>query len=286
MRKQSINPLSSNMKLFPEVTDPIRQMCATTNQEVQKLRTKANELARTAQVWCDFVQYMEKDWPMHLLMLVSKETALLKRMRAENHPAVAPMEEAYRLAKDSADNIIRRFPMFLERACLDRKIPLDTDSRHPNYSFERGFFQLKINEKTYTAQISDHEGRLAQLPADIQAIIELIQKEHERVFGRSYNGLKFLKSLRSQYKAVIKKTKQPDGSSVPIRHITRRLGKRLKGFRTDEFLVDLSRLVQEGPFEIDGRRLDLQQTKDTSQGMLLHGAAGRGYIGFILFKEV
>ena len=285
MRKQSINPLNSNMKLFPEVTDPIRQMCSTTKQEVQGLRAKAAELARVAQVWCDFVRYMEKDWPMHLLALVNKETPLLKQMRAENHPAVASIEEAYRLARDNADHILRRFPMFLERACRDRKVPIDSDSRHPNYRFERGFFQLVIDEKTCTARISDNEGRLAQLPADIQAIIEVIQKEHERVFGRSYNGSKFLKSLRSQYKAIIKETKQPDGSSVPIRQITRRLVKKIKGFRTDEFLVDLSRLAQEGPFEIDGRRVDLQQTKDTNQGMLLLGAAGRGYIGFILFKE-
>jgi hypothetical protein len=58
-----------------------------------------------------------------------------------------------------------------------------------------------------------------------------------------------------------------------------------KGLRSDEFLVDLSQLAQDGPFEIGGRKLDLQQTKDTNQGMLLHGAAGRGYVGYIVFKE-
>ncbi len=86
--------------------------------------------------------------------------------------------------------------------------------------------------------------------------------------------------------AVIKNEKISDGSSVPIRHITRRLGKNEKGFRTDEFLIDLSRLVEQGATEVDGRQFELQQTKNTEQGMLLHGAAGRGYIGFILFKKV
>ena len=83
---------------------------------------------------------------------------------------------------------------------------------------------------------------------------------------------------------IIKKINRDDGSSVPIRKITRRL-KNVKGFRTDEFLVDLSWLASEGPFEIEGRRLDLQQTKDTEQGMLLHNAEERGYVGFIVFKE-
>src|SRR5262249_14103360 len=136
-----------------------------------------------------------------------------------------------------------------------------------------------------TARLSNHEGRLAEIPADIAAVVEAIQQEQKRVFGRAFNGAKFLKLLRAQYKAVVTKEKQTDGASVPIRQITRRLGKNAKGFRTDEFLVDLSRLAEQGPFEIDGRRLDLQQTKDTSQGMLLHGAAARGYVGFVVFKE-
>jgi hypothetical protein len=40
--------------------------------------------------------------------------------------------------------------------------------------------------------------------------------------------------------------KQRDGASIPIRMITRRLGKNVRGFRTDEFLVDLSRLADQG----------------------------------------
>jgi hypothetical protein len=91
--------------------------------------------------------------------------------------------------------------------------------------------------------------------------------------------------LRYYYKAIIDKEGKPDGSSVEIRHITSRMGKNIRGFRTDEFNVDLSNLAKKGPFEIDGRKLDLQQTKNTSSGMLLYGAAERGYIGFILFKE-
>lgn len=86
--------------------------------------------------------------------------------------------------------------------------------------------------------------------------------------------------------AIIKKENWSDGYSIPIRRITHRLGKNEKGFRTDVFIIQLSRLIEKGPTEIDGRRLDLQQTKDTNQGIHLHGIAGRGYIGYITFKEV
>jgi len=272
---------------FPsEIFDQIRQLHGSAKVEAQQLRSEAEEAARTERVWAEFEQFLGKGWPIHIIVLLEKEAPRLKKMRAESHPSIPEIENAFRLAKEEADRISRRFPSFLEEAFRESGPSIDATSRHPKYSLNGGFFRLEIDEKKRSARLSDHEGRLAELPADVSAIVETVRKEHKRVFGRSYNGPKFLKSLRTQYKAVIKKEKQSDGSSVPIRHITRRLGKNVKGFRTDEFLVDLSRLAQEGPFEIDGRRLDLQQTKDTNQGMLLYGAAGRGYIGFIVFKEV
>lgn len=272
---------------FPqEIIDQARELDGAAKAEVLRLKTEANTAAKAEKVWAACYAFLTKGWALHFLSLIEKEAARLKKMGAENHPSIPSIEEAYRLAKEEADRITRRFPGLLEEACHNAEFSLDPDSRHPKYNLEQGFFRIEIDDTKRTARLSDHEGRLAELPADIQAIMETIQHEHKRIFGRSFSGFKFLRTLRSQYKAIIKKDKQTDGSSVPIRHITRRLGKNKKGFRTDEFLVDLSRLVEKGLFEIDGRRLDLQQTKDTNQGMLLHGAAARGYIGFVVFKEV
>lgn len=272
---------------FPvEIIDQVRELHISAKAETKRLKAEADEAARTEKVWAEFDQYINKGWSLHILDLLEKEAPRLKKMRADNHPAISFIEESYRIAKEDSDRILRRFPSLLEQACRTAGLVLDTNSPHPRYGLEDGFFRLEIDEKKRMARLSDHEGRLAEHPADVQAVVDTIQREHKRVIGRAFNGPKFLKSLRTQYKAVLKMTKQTDGSSVPIRHITRRLGKNLKGFRTDEFLVDLSRLAEKGPFEIDGRRLDLQQTKNTSQGMLLHGAAARGYIGFIVFKEV
>lgn len=264
----------------------VRELHNSVKAKAQRLKVEAEDAAQEETFWANSERYLGKAWVLHFLSLAEKEAPRLKKMRIENHPTIPTIDEACRLAKEESDRILRRFPAIFEEACQTVGLALDSDSRHPNYNLESGFFRLHIDKMKYSARLSDYEGRLAEIPADVLAIVELIQREHKRIFGRSFKGAQFLKTLRAQYKAIIKKEKQIDGTSVPIRKITRRLGKNARGFRTDEFLVDLSRLAEKGPFEIDGRRLDLQQTKDTNQGMLLHGAAARGYIGFIVFKEV
>lgn len=272
---------------FPsEIIDQVHQLYDSAQTEAQRLRVAAEEAAQTERVWTEFEQFLRKGWVFHIVGLLDKETLRLKKMRAENHPTIPFIEESYRLAREESERILRRYPSLLEEACRAVGLTLDANSPHPKYSLERGFFRLEIDEKKRIARLSNYEGRLAEHPPDVQAVVETIQKEHQRIFNRPFNGQQLLKRLRTHYKAVLSKENQADGGSVPIRHITRRLGKNVKGFRTDEFLVDLSRLAEKGPFEIDGRRLDLQQTKDINQGMLLYGAASRGYIGFIVFKEV
>ncbi len=271
---------------FPtEVVDLARELHSRAKEQASALRAQTEEAVLSEKLWRELERFACLGWSMHLLVLFDKETLLLKKMRTQGNPSISLLEDAYRLAKEDAVRVIRDYPGMFEEACRSKSLPLDSTSRHPRYSLEDGFFQLEIDEKRYLAKLSNHEGRLAEISADIGAVIELIQREHQRIFGRKFDGKKFLKQIRSQYLALVKKAKQTDGASIPIRHITRRLGKNMKSFRTDEFLVDLSRLVTDGHIEIDGRRLDLQQTKDTREGMLLHGAAGRGYIGFVVFRE-
>lgn len=271
---------------FPvEMIDKVRTLHAQAKEDAQRLKAEAEAAAQSERLWSELHGFLDKGWTLHLLALLEKEAPRLKKMRAEEHPAIPVIEDAYRRAAEERDRIFRRFPSLLEEAFSNSDLSIDRTSRHPKYTLESGFFSLDIDEKKQTARLSDHEGRLAEIPADVQAIVETVRRERQRLFDRKYNAKKFLQTVRSQYKAIIKKEKKTDGASVPIRQITRRLGKSVKGFRTDEFLLDLSRLAQDGPFEIEGRCLDLQQTKDTNQGMLLHGAAGRGYVGFIVFKE-
>jgi hypothetical protein len=267
--------------------DAIRGLSATAKQEAKILKAKADEAARLQRVWEGFGEYVDKKWFLHVLAVIDTESETLRTMRAAAHPAIPALEEIYRCSKEQAESLRRRFVNNLDEACRVNQLPLDRDSsRHPRYTFENGFLQLEIDDYKGLARLSDNEGKIDEIPADIGAIVELVQREHKRLFARKFDGAKFLQKLRRQYCALLEKQGEPDGTSLPIRRITARLGKNEDKFRTDEFLVDLSRLVEQGPAEIEGHRFDLQQTKDTSQGILLHGAAGRGYVGFITFRKV
>lgn len=272
---------------FPELLLNIREQTACAAQKAKALKAEADEAEHIDKLCEDATSFFERCWWLHLLDLIDKQDPLLKKMRADNHPAIPSLDEIYQKAKEQAGQIQTfLFPRYLEDACRAANLPLDRDSAHPRYKFEKGFFQLDIDDHKKTARLSDYESpKLCEFPADIRAIVEAVQREHKRVFGRPFDGKKFLKKLRSQYSAVVKSDKLSDGSSIPIRHITRRLGKNEKGFRTDEFLIDLSHLVEQGITEIEGRQLELQQTKDTSQGMYLHIETKR-YFGAILFKKV
>jgi hypothetical protein len=273
---------------FPEsLLNIAEEQTAKADQKAKGLQAQADEAASIQKLCQNVTSYLRRGWTLHLLDAIDKQDSLIKKMKADNHPTISFLEEIYQIAKDQVAQIKPyRFPAELEGGCRAANLPLDRDSAHPNYKFENGFFQIRIDDHKKTARLSDYElPKLCEVPADVGAIIEAVQREQKRVFGRKFDAKVFLKKLRKQYLEVIKKQKLTDGSSIPIRDITRRLGKNEKGFRTDEFLIDLSRLVEQNFTEIEGRKFEFTQTKDTTQGLLLH-IENKRYIGSILFKKV
>jgi hypothetical protein len=105
------------------------------------------------------------------------------------------------------------------------------------------------------------------------------------LFRLKFSGGRFLQELRAAYLAVLKGKKSHDGDPVPIREIYQSIARKNKTSKKDEFLVDLSTLVMKGPAETKGVRFELQQTKDTAEGVLLLGAAGRGMVNLLLFRK-
>ncbi|NPV48668.1 MAG: hypothetical protein HPY69_17140 [Armatimonadetes bacterium] len=272
---------------FPEGThEAIARVAAELERKAAALQAQADKAREVYCVWDRICTLLSQGWAMHLLNTLHTERLAVEQVVSDSPDLANLVHELQTLAEEKANAVMRDYPSLLEHACSAASLPLDRTSRHPKYTFEQGFFELAVDEGRRLAVVSNYEARLAKLPADVEAVVKTVEKEHRRVFGRRFEGLRVLKSLRKQYLAIINKEGRVDGDPVPIRHITRRLGKNVKGFRTDEFLVDLSRLVMKGPFEIEGRRLDLQQTRDTSQGMLLHDVSGHGYIGFVLFRRV
>jgi hypothetical protein len=271
---------------FPvKYVEALRAAHASCHQELSDLRAKIASLTKDEQLLGELLAYSSKGWALHFLAVIDREKLRLQALRSSGIRLIPELEEAYKLAREESDRIMRHYPGMLEEGCKAAEIPIDQDSRHPRYTFNEKFILLEVDDRRGTARLSDREGRLGELPADIPAVIDAVKQEQRRLFGRPFDGKKFILQLRAKYKIVLRRENLEDGASVPIRKITARLGKDVKGFKTDEFLVDLSRLVESGPLSVDGRTLDLQQTKDTNDGMLLPGAAGRGYIGFVLFRE-
>ena len=265
----------------------VQDAAAAAKEKAIKLQAQAQEADRTSRLWEDLSKYVNGGWNWHIKHLFEKEPALLELMRVDEHPAIAGLEEIYHQAAAQARADQRQFPSNLEKACDVASLPLDRSSRHPKYTFADGYFRLEVNDRKGTARLAGNEGRLEELSADVEAVVDVVKREYQRLFDRAFDGRTFWYQLRDHYTAIIKKESKRDGEGVPIRQVTRRMGKSVKGFRTDEFLVDLSRLIAEGPLTVDAVQLDLQQTKDTSQGVFLPGAAGRGgYIGFLLFRKV
>jgi len=273
--------------LFSEsISSMVGEQAARELNQMRRIEAQLAETRKRHQFLSELGTYLKKDWPQHVLALLNKESQAIKTIDADNQALNDALVSIRNAAMEKVAVLQRRFPAFLDEACKAANLPLDRESRDPQYTFEKGFFTLLIDYQKGRARLSDYEGRLHEFPSDIGAVVEHVQAEHKRVFGRQFDGQKFLKKLRNHYLAIIKKDRIADGSELPIRRITARLGKNEKGFRTDEFIVQLSRLIAEGPVEIDNRRVDLQQTKDSHQGIYLHGLAGRGYIGYITFKEV
>jgi hypothetical protein len=234
----------------------------------------------------DLKNYITDNKPFHILDLLNEKQNQIVRSNQNDQSFLKLIEKIKEISVKQSNLVLKRFPAYLEEAAKVHNIPIDSKSRHPRYSIKSGFFQLEIDDRRRKAKILDNEGVLAEFPADINAIAEIYKREEKRIFGRKYDGMKFLKKLRHHYLILIEKAGKKDGDSLPIRKITSRLGKNEKGFKTDEFLADLSKLIESGPFKIDGCRIDLQQTKNTIQGMLLHGSSGRGYVGFIVFRRI
>jgi len=274
------------MNTFPEsLIEQAKESAEQAAKKAVELKAEAEKAEQISQQLATMFLYVGKGWIFHILDLRQQQAPLLKTMTSE-HPAMAVLERIHHLAAEQAAKFsLVHFPKSLADACNDADLPIDKESRHPTYLFDNNFFKLTINESKKTARLSNYEAKaLWEIPADAGAIVEGIQREQQRLFKRKFDGAAFLKMLRDQYLALLKQEKKKDRESVPIRDITRRLGKNRDKFRTDEFLIDLSRLVKDGPTEIDGRYLELQQTKDENRGMLLHRKDGRGYVGFVVFK--
>ena len=267
--------------------DPLNAAVEHAAKEAAEQKTRLDELKGVARFLDELRSNRDKGWVLHIKAQCEKDTELLRGLRETGHPCIQLVEDLYKDAKKQASKVITMIPSSIERLGKERQIEIDRKSRNPRYFFGRdGFIEAKVDEQKLTATVSTREGRLATMAADPAAILDVVEVENRRLFGRKFSGTKFLADLRRAYRAAVKGRKDArDGDPIPLREIYGEMAKKAKGYKRDEFLVDLSTLVEEGPAETAGERFDLQQTKDTKEGLLLLGAAGRGMVNLLVFKK-
>lgn len=274
--KPSIQELVSSLEAFLEPTE----------QRLEPLRDKIRQLKKYEKLLSELCGHLRQRKPLHAWRILTDNSEFIWDQTLSS--SVMTPEELTILVKMTQDilqRIFKWYPEALERVFDSEKLPLDMTSRHPVYTFQKGFLELRI-ENDGIANISDSEGRLARFPGDIKVVVEKVREELSRLFERPFDGESFLRDLWNCYCSILQEENLCEGRRVPIRQLAARVSALKKDYQLDEFVVDLSRLAREGPVQIDGRRLELQHTRDTEQGMLLHDVDTVGYVGFILFEEV
>ncbi len=273
-----------------EPTDPLAVAARNATNTVNELQAQLTEAKRLKVLLDALKSFKERSLPLHVKALCDKESAFLKGLGGKNHPAIPAIRELYGEMNSRGSNAIRDIPGDLEKLAKTEGLTIDfSRSGHPKYCFESGgLIEVEVQDKKLEAKVSTREGVLAKIPADAAAIIEIVKQEKKRLFDRPFAGSRLLADMRSAYTMALKSKKAADGDPVPLREVFDLMNRKIstrKGYKSDEFLVDLSKLVLEGPGETKGYRFELQQTKDVQEGMLPLGEAGRGMVNLLIFKK-
>lgn len=279
----------TNQNTSPHVTsgqDWLQSCLDVAAARANQLKQEAKVAGQEEAIWKALNDAVQKAWWCHVLAILEREKEFFHRLRVEDHPAIPQLEVLFINAKTESDDAFFSMPRDMEKLSERLNLPLDmVQSRHPKYCFRDGFITVEINEKKRLAKLSTYEGKLAELPADVTAIEEILDRENQRLFKRKFDGRKFLKQLRTAYLTLLKKEGRKEGEEVPLRQIMAELGKGNSGIRRDEFVLNLSWLTEQGPASIDGMKFQLQQTKDSEQGVLLYGPSARGMVNLLIFNK-
>ncbi|MEW5936487.1 MAG: hypothetical protein AB1665_01530 [Candidatus Thermoplasmatota archaeon] len=287
--------MSNNLDRFTNVDSRINNAEATV-EHLSKLREKfaqkssnLNAEAKSAeedfQAVDQLVGALKKGQFAQILELHERMPQIFTRISNSDPNLAEILKKIFLNANEECQKIAREYPTLIQEASRREQLQIDQTSTHPKYTFCERFLILEVDDKKFKAKAYTREGNLFVKPFDVSLIIPALKQEISRIFGRPFNPRQFAKTLYSNYNSIIKNEKKRMGDQIPIRKITTRLGKNQKNFRTDEFIVDLSRLIENGATSIYGYKIDLGHTKDDRSGVLLYRLETHGYIGFISIKK-
>jgi hypothetical protein len=228
------------------------------------------------------LRYSDK-WPLHVMdWFVRNDMFVQTSSGALSEALPVILDEA----RHQAEELGKRYPYWMDTTARKMGLKPDKGSKHPVYRFVNGFFTVTVSEPGLTARIEDFGGILFErMPADPGAVITCVEEQRIRIFERPFDPQEFLQKLLRNYQAIVERDAMlKDGEAVPIKRLTGRLRDNEKSFHNDEFIVDLTRLLDSRVSEVNGRKLLLEQTKDDKQGLYVFPKYGSGYVGFLRFS--
>jgi hypothetical protein len=271
--------------------DALRGTLERVREEADKARNKLHDARRElseAEIAFNTLRSLETEIDRgHLasaLLVLRRSKDYVDRLKRSRNAFAKTLDALQGALEEEASRSASRFGREFPAAARAAGLEIDSTSRHPLYTFKRGFIRLEVDDRRATAKITPRDGDTIEVGLDVEVIVERLRKDVDRLFNQPFNAKALLRSVYTAYKAALRSEKKREGDEVPLRRLTNRLSKNLNNFAADEFNVQLSQLVASGELEIDGRRLHLNHSRNARQGMLLYGMEDGGYVGFISFK--
>ena len=261
--------------------DPVaatREIAERARRDVQRTQ----ERLRSAQAIQRFCEALTSELmagnhseALRLLRAGKKPLALLRERSPDAAAAVEAIgRQLTALVQEAFGALPRSFPAAIQEAGLK----LDPSSRHPRYTLCEGFLTVEFDKHRFETRVQPRDGRRTTLGTDLPVIMRHLRAEVERLFGRESDVEAVLTAIEESYAAAITAAKRHPGEAIPLKELVAELAKD-RSFRSDEFNVDLSRLVRS---ELDGRsRIHLDHSRDSRNGILLWQLDQRGYYGYI-----
>jgi hypothetical protein len=205
------------------------------------------------------------------------------------------LDSLLQLLNEQCRNYLRQYQNnFIQKA---KDCDLSVSGQFPQFFIE-GFLELKIDERSYSAQIN---GLKVESPF-IPSIIQQLQETYKELWKRDFDAPKFLQHLCQAYRLVIYGHNRSMGDQAPIREIYPHIvmlmqSKRFidqgtkdsfQSYTIEQFTCDLSKLIESNKMVTDdGLRLDLLPASDSREALFVYVPARtkKQYYGRVRFSR-